>query len=464
VRAFWIAGSVVALLAGATLCTAAVDDKLTLGAEAGLGGAVRLGRSVPVRVSIENKGTDLSGELVLTWGPTTVRRSVTLAAPSSRQVELYISSDDPREVMTLQLVSGGATLRSVEMPVRVLPDSPVTLCVVTSTAVPIPDELDETCTLSVTTDRLPRAMRGYEAADHVLWRAGPEASLAADERTALARWRAHSALEEANVLASAPRITPPSPEPETFPLALPVVAGTLGVYLVAAAMVFTVLAGPSGRRPHTAYVALLLVVAAAAAWSAVAGRFGPRSALRVAHRTTVYQLPDGTSRASMRAVAESPSFDVLRLRAVVAEGLLVTTPSDGAEAAQRFDEDGYPALSDTFGLGATREFRVDGIVDKHWLTVTRRDDVVRAANTSPHDLFDCRFPDRFSPERVGTLPAGQAIDARDPGGRDHRFLTCSLADRPFELLETRYRVEVEGESLVTALVPPWNSTPAAVAP
>src|SRR5437667_9546074 len=92
------------LLAGLVVRPAQADPTVTVKASAGLGGLCRPGRWTPVRVDVETRGEAAStgvaaGEIIVEWGDARVRRAITLASPSHKQVELYIRTADARDSM-----------------------------------------------------------------------------------------------------------------------------------------------------------------------------------------------------------------------------------------------------------------------------------------------------------------------------------------------------------------------------
>jgi hypothetical protein len=125
-RAFFF----ILLLVALQVPSAAAAERLTMSADAGLGGVVRAGRWAPVRVDVDNRGQDVSGTLTIEWGKTTARRAVTIAAPARRSFQFYVRTGDVRDIMVVRLESGGRELQRLEKPVRIAGrDETIHLCV-----------------------------------------------------------------------------------------------------------------------------------------------------------------------------------------------------------------------------------------------------------------------------------------------------------------------------------------------
>jgi hypothetical protein len=432
--------------------SASAADTLSLTAEAGLGGIGKAGRWSPVRVSVENTGQDLAGELVVGWGDSTVHRSVVLASPSRRRFDVYIRTSDVRGSITVQLRSNGVDLRSVNVPMRAMSsDAEVTLCV-TSAASDATDTAE--CTTRMTAAALPRSMRGYDAIDRVRWRAGSDRVLDADQRVALARWREYRQLEETGVLSLSPRV--PSAAAGVPPRAsLNTVAIGTAVYGLVLIVVGS-MARRSRRQPLPVYAVIGVIAALGSSVGIAAGHVGPASAVLVRYASTVQQLPGGGSLLSMQGFAEYPAFDSFQIRAALTDAELELKSNPRSESW--FDDSGYPVLSGVSGLGTSQEFALEGVVALSPLEIERRSQVIRVRNASSFDLRDCRFPEGFSVQRVGTLRPGQTVEATELEAIEAPFFACTLSETPVDFTDVRYPVRIDGSSLVTAYLPPDSAT------
>ena len=444
-------GRRVAQLGAALLLTIAAgpvsaNDTVLLRADAGLAGLCKPGRWTPVRVSIENNGSDLAGEVVVEWGDATVRRRVELAAPSRDVFELYARTPDTRAAITVRLRANDMDVRTVTVPVRLeAAETPTTICVSDAN-----DQSESVgCDATIAPRALPRSMRGYDAADRLVWRAGPESVLDTEQKIALDRWRNYRELDDAGLLALAPRVAPPAPSGG--------VRRALGPVTAAAAIYLLLLIGlvrvarTARRRPVPIYAAIALLATIGSATALAAGRIGPASAVLVRSTTTLLQLASGGVVVSTRGVIEYPQFDTFQIRADATDAALGTPGSTTGELA--FDERGYPELSGQFGLGTSREFTLDGVLDATLLNVEQRANDVTVTNVSPYELRDCRFPTGFSVREIGTVKPGQSVEATGAASIESPYFTCALAQPPLDFVDRRHAVQMSSSSMVAAILP-----------
>ena len=454
-----LTGSMVRLLAVAALSLLVAPNvaesslpeagALTLKAEAGLGGVCKPGRWMPVRIWLANNGEDVTGELVLQWGTSTLHRTVTLASPARVHFELYIRTFDVRGIVTVRFRSHGVDLRSVDLPIRAAGlDETVTVCVTAADSGPT--GLAE-CTTTLMPDALPRSMRGYDAADHVVWPSGAREVLAADQRAALERWQSYHELEDSGLLSRAPALSAATAQPTGPRRSSRAIAIGAGVYLLALLAV-----GTRSRRvrsrPLTAYVAVALLTCIWSSASMAAGRIGPGRSVIVRHASTLRQLAGGGSFISMQGVVEYPAFDAFSVRAGVAD--LAIAPTSDGPSEQWYDGDGYPQMPGVFGFGFRQAFALEGVIGFAPLDIVRRAGDVRVTNRSGVELGDCRFPEGFSLQRIGVLRPGQSVEARELGVIEEPFFACTLPESPVAFADARHPVRTEGASLLTVYLDP----------
>lgn len=414
-----------------------------LRAEAGLGGFARAGRWTPVRVEVDNADHDLDGEIVVEWGDARVHRAVNIPAPSRTAIELYVRTGDVRGSMTVRLVSNGAPLSSVEIPIRILADEE--RLVVCAGAEPSAAENGLPCTATVTPEALPRSLRGYVAADDVRLQPGAEARLTVAQRTALQRWRAYRELDAEGLLTQAPRAPLAGEVATGVDRPTLVAAGTAVAALLWAAWIWT----RSRGAPLRAYAALAGAVMLGVVAATVAGRFGPGAEIRLRHATTVQQVGDG-SLVAMRATLGYPASGAYAIRALRLDGELM--PRAGA-AEQWLDADGAPIRRGVFGRGARDQIDVDGVADYAPFQVTVENDIVRVHNRSDLPLTDCEFPEGFSETHAGQLAPGSSVSARTVGAVAAPFFSCVMPEPPVAFSEARFPVRVEGTAIVSVKLP-----------
>ena len=224
------------LMAGTTAAVAA-DDRVTLVAHAGLDTRARAGRWTPVLVTIENSGTDITGDLVVDAGQVRVVRALALPAPSRKRIEQYVrvpSADLDR--IHVALVVAGREMRAVDAPIRVIPDEKsFVLCVgPVGTNQPEPS-----CTATVDRATLPVSWRGYDALDDLRWPAGEKPRLDEDQTAAIGQWKIRRAHE---------LVIAPAAESLEPPRALAQVRSLIAVY-AGLFLLVTACAQALGRSP-----------------------------------------------------------------------------------------------------------------------------------------------------------------------------------------------------------------------
>jgi hypothetical protein len=449
------AGNVLAatILAG-TPPLAAASDRVGLRADAGLGGAARPGRWTPVRVQIDSKDRDLSGEVVVEWGDARVHRAIDVPAASRTAFELYVRTADVRGSLTVRVVeheANGATrakdamLASVELPIRIIADEEaLTVCAGSGAEPPVAGAAP--CTTSMAPEALPRSLRGYVAADAVRLLPGAEARLTPAQRTALVRWRAYHELQTHDFVAQAPRAPLGAATLDGAGRPAALAAGTALTLLLGAAWIWTRGRASAARSYLALAGATVLGVVAATA----AGRFGPGSQIEVRHSTTVEQVGNGAL-VSMRGTIAYPAFGGYAMRVLGLDGEV--TPRRGAPGEVWLDSSGAPIRRGTFGRGAREEIDVDGTVDYAPFEVRVEGNVVRVRNGSDTTLTDCSFPEGFSARRAGALAPGTSISAEALSPSDMPFFSCALTQPPLTFAEARFPVRVEGVAIVSVRLP-----------
>lgn len=440
----WIGACLLCLTALPAQHAAAQD--LTLIATAGLDGLGRPGRWAPVRVTIDNRATDVSGALVVEWGTTRVTRAVALPAPSRRDFELYVRTSDARDVIVVRLESSGRVVNAIEVPVRIAgTDERITACI--GSPASATDERVE-CSLALSTAALPRSWRGYDAVDQV--ETGPlPFDLAEDQREALELWRVVRLVEDAGNAAPASGLIPLATVPALR------VRSTLVIYVLAiGAIGLTVRRG--SRRGAVRYAVTAGVVIAGSAAALATGRSTP---VTVRHATVLQQF-DGASGALVqsRAVVEFPSDGEFSIRPSLADGTIDRRRTGEDRLEQQFDLDGYPVVSGRFGLGATQAFSIEASGEVHVLDVAREQGMTRVANVSSHDLHDCEFPSGFSVRTRESLRPGAHVEAAEPITGSDPIVTCRFSGLPLDFVDADRPVVTDGTTTVVYHLPSAGAT------
>lgn len=308
-----------------------------------------------------------------------------------------------------------------------------------------------TCSATVNAELLPRSWRGYAAADDVVWPSASRPLLTGEQRTALDQWRAVRAIENAET--SSPSIAAVTPLPRAL--------RRTGTAMLLYAAALGVLVWPLTRirsRSLAVYPVVGALVAGGSIVALASGRLGPGASVHVSQSTVVEQMA-GTKGALVlaRAVAEFPSLGVFELRAVRADGAIA--PSGGDRRTLRFDEDGAPILAGTYGLGASAAFEVEAVSAFEPLDATLRDAIVRVTNRSTRELRDCRFGSGFSRLIVGTLAAGQQVEAERRPGPGEAMFSCKLDAAVVEFAEAHRPVESDGTAIIVLRWPEPRTEP-----
>jgi hypothetical protein len=435
--------TIVMALVAVSLSRPAAADGVRLQVQAGVGGVVRPSRWLPVRITLENSGADVSGELLVEWGEARLHRDVSLAAPSRLDLELYVRAGDVRSNVIVRLLVSGTAVATVRAPVRIAGDAEVlSLCVAPGGS----SSTDVDCTVTLAPNALPRSARGYDAVDRVAFVGGAGSALAQDQRAALERWRWYHTLETEDLLSSVP---PPSPAATTSAQ-----GPTASVLAAASVYLFALLAASTAwwqrLRPRYAYGCVVLVLVLASAGTVWAGRVGPGSAIVLRHATTVQQVADA-SLVTLRGSVEYPAFAQYALRSTVGDGALTDRLAPVLE--QWVDAAGFPVRRGTFGRGAREEVEFEGITSYAPFRVVATGDVVRVVNASDRPLSDCRFTEGFSRTGMGDLLPGAAVEARALGRPDGPFFVCEAGESPVSFVDPRFAVRSEGVTQVSVRLP-----------
>ena len=410
--------------------------------QAGLGGLARPGRWMPVRVDVETRSETsadaAAGEIVVEWGDARVRRALTLASPSHKQVELYIRTADARDSITVRVLVADREMATTVTPVRlVAPAEPLTVCVASVNTWPTNGT---TCAATINPESLPRSWRGYAAADDVVWPSGGKPTLTAEQHTALDRWRLVQAIEHAETtVTSAGDVTPAAHALRRTSTAMLVYAAALGV-----------LVWPLNRVRSRSLAVYPVIAGAAAAGSIVAiaaGRVGPGARIHVSQSAVVEQVAGKKGSSVLaRAVAEFPAFGLVELRADGVDGAIALR--GGARRDLRFDENGAPIVAGTYGLGATAAFEVEATGSFEPLSATFTETTVRVMNTSSHEMRDCRFGSGFSRQSVGRLAPGQHVEAVRQSAEIEPVFSCRLDAAVVEFAESGRPVDNDGTAAI----------------
>jgi hypothetical protein len=434
---------------------AQADQTVTLKAVAGLGGLSRPGRWTPVQVDVDARGQAAAddvatGEIVVEWGDARVRRAISVASPSHKQVELYIRTADARDSLTVRLLIHGREIATTEAPVRlVAPADAFTACVAPANTWSVSGV---TCSTTINPNALPHSWRGYSAADDLVWQSGGRTMLSAEQQTALEQWRAVQAIE--NVETSSPSIAALAPPARAL--------YRTGTAMLAYTLALGVFVWPLSRirsRSLFAYPVIAALVAVGSVAAIASGRIGPGCSVHVSQAAVVQQLAGTTgSLVQAHGVAEFPSLGAVEVRAIHADGeMAIRGGRDRRDL--RFDENGAPLFAGTYGLGATATFEVEAVTAFEALRAASRGTTVRVSNISTHQLRACRFGAGFSRLNVGSLAPGQSVEAERRGEPGDAVFSCTLAAPVIELTESGRSIDSDGTAVVMIRLPEGPPAP-----
>jgi hypothetical protein len=399
--------SAATLLSSLLVAGPAAADGVSIRVAAGLDGAARAGRWMPVRVTLENQGAAASGDLVVRLGDARAVRAIDLPSPSRKTFDLYLRVPPAAEPIVVAQF-GGATARQ---PIRLAADDgPFRLCVGT-------DPGNGPCAATIETASLPRSWRAYDAADEVF---GLSATgLDGEQRTAFERWRAGR--HWANSTNMAPPVTAPSASGART--RAPQILTAYVALLALAAIV-----APMLRVRRTAVVLLGVLTVAASAAVFADGRVGAAAAIGVDDAIVLRSGVGfaGTSLVS-RGTATFPSAAAHTLRAAFPDGWIEAR--DAGALRREFDADGRLVVGGGFARSQRLVFEIEGFLDAPTLSAEWRGTALVLANVSPFDLTGCALPEGYAPRQVARFTRGSRIEV-SPAEAADPVLTCRVAGVP----------------------------------
>jgi len=161
---------------------------------AGFDGHFRVGRCLPIRVTLTNQGPDVGGQVEVRLQGVSYAQSVSLPSPSQKTLSFYVIPSSDVHELEVRVVAHGATLLTLRSPVRRLGHQEQ--LVVASSSLrsgllarnPPSDPGASARTVFVDLEDFPEHWSGYETADTVLLDASDTVSLGETQRSALRRW------------------------------------------------------------------------------------------------------------------------------------------------------------------------------------------------------------------------------------------------------------------------------------
>jgi hypothetical protein len=161
---------------------------------AGFDGYFRVGRCLPIRVTLTNEGPDVSGQVVVRLQGESYVQPVSLPSPSRKTLSFYVIPSADVHVLEVLVVARGAPLMTLRSPVRRLGHQEQ-LAVASSTLGselparnPSSDPSARTRTVFIDLEDFPERWSDYEAVDAVVLDSSDTAHLTETQRSALRRW------------------------------------------------------------------------------------------------------------------------------------------------------------------------------------------------------------------------------------------------------------------------------------
>ncbi|TAK15266.1 MAG: hypothetical protein EPO35_07955 [Acidobacteria bacterium] len=358
----------------------------TLSVRAGVGGAARPGRWLPVNISITAGDAALRGAVSVEWGGATARRDIDLNAAAATEVTLFLRTIAASPGIRVTVIdAAGLVVASSDAALTLLPvDDPVTLCIGGAA-------VESACTVSVTDAEAPRAWRAYDLADEVVW---PSAATAPSEQVAAyTLWRAARWWQDSGFVD--PVVAPFDANSRLAARTALSLALTVGLLSALTALL-------SWRRTSVMWLVGVPVVVSAAGVGLVT-----RSShdVDIQASSFVHQFAGvSQSLVFMKGDVEHPGAAVVEMAPDVEEASVdIGRGLQNAESSASLD--GRPLYRYTAGRGVRQRFELTGTLNHEWLAVSRDGDGLVIANRAPFALSDCelRAENRVA---IGPIAAG----------------------------------------------------------
>lgn len=337
---------------------------------AGVGGAARPGRWLPVDVTVSSEAA-LNGTVTVEWGGAVARREISLDAASSERITILIRTIAASPNVRVSLTTSDGNVAVADTPLTLLPvDEPLRLCIGD-----VPDSVE--CLIRIGDSEAPANARALDLADEVVWPAR-RVELPREPSRALSLWQATRWWQDSGsvdpVVQPFDRISRLS-DRTALSLAL-----FVGVLLFA-----TTLA--AWRR---ASAILLAGIPFAVSMAGVAVVTRSSRDVDIQSASFVHQFA-GVSQSvvRMKAEVEHPGSEP-----VVLTPALTDASIDMLHGLQNTESvvtaDGQTIYRNTAGRGARSRFELNGSLDREWLSVTTADGLV-IRNNAPFSMSECQL-------------------------------------------------------------------------
>lgn len=379
----------------------------TLAVRAGVGGAARPGRWLPVDVTVTAGADAQRGAVVVEWGGAIARRDVDLAPSSTARVTLLVRTIAAAPAIRVSLIHlDGTVAASTETPLALLPvDDPATLCIGAAAA-------GATCSVTIPETEAPRDWRGFDIADEVVWSATRAASN--EETNAFALWRAVRWWQDSAFVD--PVVAPFDSNSRLL--------DRTSFSLMAFAGALVLFSGLTLFRRAPLMLIAGVPLAVAAGGVALVTRSSRDVDIQAA--SFIHQFT-GVPRAIVlvKGDIEHPGTQTLELVPEIGPASL-----DVVRGLQRTDgttsADDRAMYRNTAGRGVRQRFELNGTLDAEWLAVTDQPGAISVQNRSAYALTECELRSNETLP-IGTIDAGgtaRVVSARGVTAGDS--LVCRL--------------------------------------
>jgi hypothetical protein len=356
---------------------------------AGLAGAARPGRWLPVDVALTAGDSAFHGYVSVEWGGAVARRDIDVPPSSTTRATILIRTIAATPFVRVALVDAeGRVVTSARTDMALLPmDEPVTLCIGTAAE-------NIACTLRIAAIDAPTNWRAFDIADSVIGDAGgsprPESARALAVAHA-ARWWHNSGFVD-------PVVTPFDTRS--------VVSSRSTVRLMLIAAVLLLFTGAAAWRRAGIVMLTVVPVLITAGGAVFVARntedVGVQAAAFVHQFSGVPQ-----SLLSIRGEVEHPSTRSIELEPDVDDATIETLHGlDHSESVA--SAAGRAVYRRIAGRGARQRFELEGAHNAQWVSVDLTGPDMLVRNLSTGTLSDCHFRSTER-EAIGAIAAGASV-------------------------------------------------------
>lgn len=424
------------------------DDSPALTVRAGVGGAARPGRWLPVQATVTAGDTGWRGTLTAEWGGARAHTLVDLTPASTATVKLFLRTigASPAVRVTLSDANGHAG-RQVDTPLVLLPvDGPARVCIGDADA-------SAACDVRVSAEDAPTNWRAFDLADTVTTTSREDslrpvaASVRPESARAQALWRAARRWQDSGFV---------DPVSAPFDMDSRLADRTAAGLTLFAAVLLVAVVIVTARR-SSVLLAAALPMAVSIAGVVVVTRSSREADLQASSFVHQFAGVD-QSLVFMRGEIEHPGGSALTLAPDIDEGSVdVETEPQVTDSATT--PNGVAVYDHIAGRGSRVRFELTGSLNKTWLAVTLNSAQVVVENHSPYSLRDCQL--RTSDiVAIGDVAAGAMARAPFAGAiADGDAVICKLPADWLQWTAPQNPVVTRGSAYVILHLQPATATP-----